>query len=111
MNITARAELGRDPIEKYVKVQTVKYLARLHYQNLNPLLKEAFILCKKLDSEGIYSWYTYAKNISSELGISSDEIEYCDNFKVAKILNPKIKKGAQSIKKSPEKKEYVLRVK
>lgn len=44
--------------------QSLYYLGRLDSENVNPFLKEAFILSKLLDSHGTYSWFTYAKNIS-----------------------------------------------
>ena len=45
--------------------QSIFYLARLHTDNVNPLLKEALILSKSLDSQGTYSWFTFVKNIPS----------------------------------------------
>jgi hypothetical protein len=44
-----RAELGRFPVENLINSQAILYLARLHTDNLNPLLKEAFELSKSLD--------------------------------------------------------------
>jgi hypothetical protein len=41
--------------------QSILYLARLHTNNVNPLLKEALILPKSLDSQGTYSWFTFVK--------------------------------------------------
>ena len=40
-NIGVRAELGRFPVENFINSQAILYLARLHTDNLNPLLKEA----------------------------------------------------------------------
>jgi hypothetical protein len=37
-----------------------------------PLLKEAFHLSKILDKEGLYSWFTYANNIVSEISFDID---------------------------------------
>jgi hypothetical protein len=37
-----KAELGRFPVENFINSQAILYLARLHTDNLNPLLKEAF---------------------------------------------------------------------
>jgi hypothetical protein len=41
-----KAELGRFPVENFINSQAILYLARLHTDNLNPLLKEAFELSK-----------------------------------------------------------------
>jgi hypothetical protein len=43
-----KAELGRFPVENFINSQAILYLARLHTDNLNPLLKEAFELSKFL---------------------------------------------------------------
>ena len=48
-NIGVRAELGRLPMEHFIMTQSILYLARLHTDNVNPLLKEALILSKSLD--------------------------------------------------------------
>ena len=52
-NIGVKAELGRFPVEHFINSQAILYLARLHTDNLNPLLKEAFELSKSLDSQGV----------------------------------------------------------
>ena len=80
-NLTARAELGRSPVEKYIAFQTIKYLSRLHMDDINPLLKDAFQLCKVLDSENNYSWFTYAKDICSDIGIDINDLGKCKNVK------------------------------
>jgi hypothetical protein len=43
-NIGVRAQLGRFPVENFINSQAILYLARLHTDNLKPLLKEAFEL-------------------------------------------------------------------
>ena len=62
-NIGVRAELGRLPMEHFIMTQSIVYLSRLHTDNVNPLLNEALILSKSLDSQGTYSWFTFVKNI------------------------------------------------
>jgi hypothetical protein len=42
-NIGVKTELGRFPVENFINSQAILYLARLHTDNLNPLLKEARI--------------------------------------------------------------------
>ena len=56
-----RAELGRFPVENFINSQAILYLARLHTDNLNPLLKEAFELSKSLDSQHRHLFHS--KNI------------------------------------------------
>ena len=74
-NLTVRAELGRLPLESFIKTQTSLYLLRLNNDNINLLLKEAFHLSKILDNEGLYSWFIYAKNIVSEIGFDIESAE------------------------------------
>lgn len=69
----------------------MKYLGRLHFENLNPLLKDAFELSKTLDSEGVYTWYTYAKNLSLDINIDLKNIESCKNIKSLNVLKKIIK--------------------
>jgi hypothetical protein len=48
--------LGRDFVLitwYFINSKAILYLARLHTDNLNPLLKEAFELSKSLDSQGV----------------------------------------------------------
>ena len=52
-NIGVRTELGRIPDENFINSQAILYLARLHTDNLTPLLKEAFELSKSLESQGV----------------------------------------------------------
>ena len=51
-NIGVRAEFGGLPLEHFIVSQSILYLARLHTDNINPVLKEAFVTAKSLDSEG-----------------------------------------------------------
>jgi hypothetical protein len=80
-NLAVRVELGRLPLESFIKTQTSLYLLRLNNDNISPLLKEAFHLSKILDNEGLYSWFTYAKNIVSEIGFDIESTEKCQTLK------------------------------
>ena len=66
-NLGARADLGRLPLELNIKFQSILYLIRLYSDEINPLLKESFILSQNLDSAGIYSWFSYVKHIKKKL--------------------------------------------
>ena len=57
---------------------------------LNPLLKEAFELSKSLDSHGVYSWYTYVKNIAPD-SVQINKVASCKNLKDVKHLKLDIK--------------------
>ena len=68
-NLAVRAELGPLTLESVIKTQTSLYPLRLSNDNINPLLKDTFHLNKILDNDGFYSWFTYAKNIVSEIDL------------------------------------------
>jgi hypothetical protein len=53
-NISAKSELGRFPITDYIKTQAMLYFCRLQTDSINPLLKEAFSICKSVDSDGSF---------------------------------------------------------
>lgn len=89
-NVGARTELGRLPIENFIHAQSILYLARLHNDELNPLLKEAFQLSKSLDSQGVYTWYTYVKDIFPEH--ESEDISSCESLKDVKNMKAVIKR-------------------
>lgn len=89
-NLGTRLELGRVPVENFILKQSLLYLARLHTDDLNPLLKEAFDLSKSLDSEGVYSWYTYIKNAFADQNLM-DTISNCNCIKDVKRLKLTIK--------------------
>ena len=58
-------------------------MARFYSENINPLLKEAFELSEDLDSQNIYSWSSFVKDIVHDLsleniinGIKNGEVKY-----------------------------------
>ena len=67
-------------LKSSIKTQTSLYLLRLNNDNINPLLKEAFHLSKILDKKRVYSWFTYAKKIVSEIGFDIESTEKCQTI-------------------------------
>jgi hypothetical protein len=63
VNIAARAEIYQYPLDVYIKLQVLKYMARISNKDNNPLLLDAYSLSKTLHLNGTYSWYTFAENI------------------------------------------------
>ena len=63
VNIAARAELAQYPVDVFIKVQSLKCLARISSDGNNPLLMDAFSFSKSLHSVGTYSWFSYVENI------------------------------------------------
>ena len=73
-NIASRAELGRYPIDNFIKVQSLLYEDRLlNDTKINPILQECYKVSKFIDSKGIYSWYTYVNHIRKQLDLQTDE--------------------------------------
>ena len=90
-NLATRVEVGRLPIEFFIKTQSLLYLARLFTENINPLLRESFLLTQQLDISGTYSWYTYAKNIAVEADIDLKRVEGITDMKQIKTIKMYIK--------------------
>jgi hypothetical protein len=86
-----RNSINSLPMEHFIMTQSIFYLARLHTDNVNPLLKEASILSKSLDTQGTYSWFTFVKNITSDQNIC-DKTSNCKNLNEVKSLKPFIKR-------------------
>jgi hypothetical protein len=57
-NIATKSELGRFPIDSFIKTQILMYFCRLNTYDINPLLKEAYNVNTKLNNEGVHTWYT-----------------------------------------------------
>lgn len=89
-NLVVREELKILPVESFIKTQTIIYLSRLNNDKINPILKEAFLLTKKLDNEGTYSWYTYATNVVKETKNDLNQILNCKNITETNRLKDKI---------------------
>ena len=70
-NIATRAELGREPIDSYVKTQSLLYEDRLINSDI-PILKECYDVSKFLYSKGIYTWYSYVQHVRKDLRLSYD---------------------------------------
>jgi hypothetical protein len=51
---------------------------------LNPLLKESFLLCQNLVSQGIYTWFSYAKSIIDETGLDILQLQNTAGSKSSK---------------------------
>ena len=62
-NLAAKTELGRFPLNYFIKTQVMMYYSRIHSDKINPLIKEAFNLNKSMHANGIFTWYTFAKEI------------------------------------------------
>ena len=90
-NLASRLELGRFPIENFIRTQSILYFARLHIDNINPILKESFSLSKLLHDKNIYSWYSYIIDILPQEGIELKQISSCKNSKDVRSLKPIIK--------------------
>ena len=69
------------------------YYSHIHSDIINLLIKEAFNLNKYMHDNGIFRWYTFAKEIFAEFEILVDKIDFeafSRPFKIAKISIKKI---------------------
>ena len=86
-NIAAKSELGRLPLDTFIKTQVILYFSRINCKEINPLVQEAFKLNKTLSQDGIYTWYTFAREILAEFDINEEDLFVLDKpFKL--IKNP-----------------------
>jgi hypothetical protein len=85
-NIAATSELGRLPLDTFIKTQVILYFSRINCKEINPLVQEAFKLNKTLSQDGIYTWYTFAREILAEFDINEEDIFVLEPFKL--IKNP-----------------------
>ena len=74
-NIAAKSELGRFPLDSFIKIQVMMYFTRLHLSDINLLVQEAFNINKDLHDNGMYSWYTFATKIFEEFNFDFTEYE------------------------------------
>ena len=65
--------------------QLILYLARLHTDNVNPLLKEALILSKSLDSQGTLFMVYICQKYNSDQNMF-DKTSNCKNLQEVKSL-------------------------
>ena len=73
------------------------YFCRLNSDNINPIVKEAYMVNKTLHNAGMHTWYSAAINIFKDLDINIDEYTSFDKpFKLVKDhLKIKFKKIIQ----------------
>ena len=94
-NFAARTELGRLPLESFIKTQVLSYYSRINSQDINPLVKEALILNKKLNDDGVYTWYSFATSIMNELELEKTDFEF--NQKPFKEIKYKVKNQNKNV--------------
>ena len=89
--MAAKTELGRFPLDSFIKTQLMMYYSHIHSDKINPLIKEAFNLNKSMHDNGIFTWYTFAKEIFVEFEIVKIDFEaFSRSFKITKISIKKI---------------------
>ena len=107
-NLAARSDLGRYPVDYFIKTQSLLYEDRLHQNDINPLLKESYSVSKLLHLKGIYSWFTYIDHVRSnnQLCVCNNAINQNMNCSCKISVNKVLYKrelGNQYIKKYEEK--------
>jgi hypothetical protein len=74
-NISAKSELGRLPLDSFIKTQVMLYYSRIQSDGINPLVKETFNINKNISNENIYIWYTFATEIFKEVELNKNNFE------------------------------------
>ena len=70
----------------FIKTHVMMYYSHIHSDIINLLIKEAFNLNKYMHDNGIFRWYTFAKEIFAEFKIDKSDFEALSRpFKIAKI--------------------------
>jgi hypothetical protein len=70
LGIKKTSELGRLPLDSFIKTQVMLYYSRIQSDGINPLVKEAFNINKNISNENIYTWYTFATEIFKEVELN-----------------------------------------
>jgi hypothetical protein len=84
-NIAAKSELGRLPLDTFIKTQVVLYFSRINCKEINLLVQEAFKLNKTLSQDVIYTWHTFVREILAEFDINEEDLFVLDKpFKLIK---------------------------
>ena len=96
-NIPAKSELGRLPLDTFIKTQVILYFSRINCKERNPLVQEAFKLNKTLSQDGIYTWYTFAREILAEFEINEEDLFVLD--KPFKLIKNPIKNSTKRVVK------------
>jgi dTDP-4-dehydrorhamnose reductase len=87
------------------KTQVILYFSRINCKEINPLVQEAFKLNKTLSRDGIYTWYTFAREILAEFDINEEDLFVLDKPFKLNIKNP-IKNSTKRVVK--EKYEQII---
>ena len=58
---------------------------------LNPLLKESFLNWQNLDSQGIYTWFSYSKSIIDETGLDILQLQNTTSSNQVKLPKKYVK--------------------
>ena len=98
-----KSELGQLPLD--TKTQVILYFSRINCKEINPLVQEAFKLNKTLSRDGIYTWYTFAREILAEFDINEEDLFVLDKPFKLNIKNA-IKNSTKRVVK--EKYEHII---
>lgn len=71
-NIASRSELGRYPIDCYIKTQSLLYEDRLLGDDVPGILRDCYTVSKFLHNEGIFSWFSYVNHLRNDIQIDTN---------------------------------------
>jgi hypothetical protein len=97
-NIAAKSELGRLPLDTFIKTQVILYFSRINCKEINLLVsQEAFKLNKTVSQDCIYTWYTFVREILAEFDINEEDLFVLD--KPFKLIKNPIKNSTKRVVK------------
>jgi hypothetical protein len=77
--------ISQYPLNVYIKLQVLKYMARISNKDNNPLLLDAYSLSKTVHLNGTYSWYTFAENILNTKSLKKTLLKNYENMFFEKL--------------------------
>jgi hypothetical protein len=88
-NIASRSELGRLPIDCFIKTQCLLYEDCILANDTPVILKECYSLSKSFHEKGTYSWFSYVNHVRYENKInhSNEEFNKKNKNKLRKYKN------------------------
>ena len=89
-NISAKSELGRLPLDSFIKTLVMLYYSRIQSDGINTLVKEAFNINKNISNENIYTWYTFATEIFIEVELNKEKLKFLTNPFYLSMIHLKI---------------------
>jgi hypothetical protein len=80
-NIASSSELGRLPIDCFIKTQSLLYENRILANHTPLILKECYSLSRSFHEKGTYSWFSYDNYVRYENKMNHSNEEFKKRIK------------------------------